>query len=82
MQQKAGQSASNDLTEPLEVTRSLKYNAIEEEVIVGGRRGAQCSDDEDEHRAFGKHMFESKKAHMVACLLASARLIQTVCNEA
>ncbi len=67
------------------VIASGKYNAIEEEVIVGGRRSTECSDDDinEEHRqpTFARHMFMSKNAHRVACLLASARLIQTVCAE-
>eukprot|EP00961_Rhodomonas_salina_P188266 2540790-Rhodomonas_salina.1 len=50
------------------------YNEIEVEVIVGGRR---CF-EEDESVEFGVHKFKNKKAHRVACLLASARLISTL----
>eukprot|EP00961_Rhodomonas_salina_P261963 3540531-Rhodomonas_salina.1 len=56
-------------------------NAIEAEVIEGGRRRKNCTDEETDTKedevAFARHMFENKKAHRVACLLASARLISS-----
>eukprot|EP00961_Rhodomonas_salina_P103025 1385369-Rhodomonas_salina.1 len=45
------------------------HNEIEAEVIAGGRRctsvasETSVSDDGDESPAFGRHMFENKKAH-------------------
>eukprot|EP00961_Rhodomonas_salina_P044595 599315-Rhodomonas_salina.1 len=43
------------------------HNEIEAEVIEGGRRctsvTSESSHDEDESQAFGRHMFENKKAH-------------------
>eukprot|EP00961_Rhodomonas_salina_P192739 2601300-Rhodomonas_salina.1 len=62
-------------------------NDIEAEVIQGGRRrssGEAFDDEKRQHSSssgcstggtFARHMFENKKAHRVACLLASARLI-------
>lgn len=61
-------------------------NEIEAEVLEGGRRRRRTSegscDDErtqtkDSELVFARHMFESKKAHRVACLLASARLLSS-----
>eukprot|EP00961_Rhodomonas_salina_P271908 3674057-Rhodomonas_salina.1 len=55
----------------------MSYNDTEAEVIEGGRRCArvETSEDDEEGQVFGRHMFQSKKAYRVACLLASARLI-------
>ncbi len=63
------------------------YNAIESEVIEGGRRSSRIeacessSDDESHEPMFGRHLFQNKKAHRVACLLASARLISSFIND-
>eukprot|EP00961_Rhodomonas_salina_P254160 3434886-Rhodomonas_salina.1 len=60
------------------------HNEIEAEVIAGAWRCAsvESMDDGDESPAFGRHMFENKKAHRVACLLASARLIASLSGQA
>eukprot|EP00961_Rhodomonas_salina_P266034 3595921-Rhodomonas_salina.1 len=60
------------------------YNDIEAEVIEGGRRCAsvETSGEDDGGQPFGRHLFESKKAHRVACLLASARLITGFSSQA
>eukprot|EP00961_Rhodomonas_salina_P121366 1633504-Rhodomonas_salina.1 len=59
------------------------YNDIEAEVIEGGRRCArvETSEGDEEGQVFARHMFQSKKAHRVACLLASARLIASLSGK-
>ena len=65
----------------------MSYNDIESEVIVGGRRSSRIeacessSDDESQEHMFGRHLFQNKKAHRVACLLASARLISSFASD-
>eukprot|EP00961_Rhodomonas_salina_P116461 1567542-Rhodomonas_salina.1 len=57
----------------------VEFNQIEDEVIRVQRnvtKSGQCADEEE----FRRDMFQSKKAHRVACLLAAARLIASFAN--
>eukprot|EP00961_Rhodomonas_salina_P261943 3540287-Rhodomonas_salina.1 len=64
-----------------------EFNEIEAEVILFQRsssswaKSGKSSDKETSEDEFGRAMFRSKKAHRVACLLASARLISSFANE-
>eukprot|EP00961_Rhodomonas_salina_P140146 1885979-Rhodomonas_salina.1 len=75
-----------------EVTDSTleRYNEIEAEVIVGGRRSCSDSADDEEGSGSGsfrgegifkRELFENKRAHRVACLLASARLLASLSSS-
>eukprot|EP00961_Rhodomonas_salina_P241469 3262269-Rhodomonas_salina.1 len=90
MQEKISSRCMEEVTPPPSAhteTAMVCHNAIKAEVIEGGRRctrvvSKSSSDDEDESQAFGRHMYVNKKAHRVACLLASARLLASFSNQA
>eukprot|EP00961_Rhodomonas_salina_P174046 2347046-Rhodomonas_salina.1 len=65
-----------------------RFNDIESEVIMLGkhcpsRSHSKASQEPDTNNDdFRRDMFENKKAHQIACLLASARLVASFASPA
>jgi hypothetical protein len=76
-------STPNSLLHKHEMVQ-MSCNAIESEVIMCGRRYLRidaCDNEESHSPKFGRHLFQDKNAHRVACLLASARLISSFSSD-
>eukprot|EP00961_Rhodomonas_salina_P140373 1888905-Rhodomonas_salina.3 len=56
------------------------FNDIESEVLRFRRTAAKSGKSADDEE-FRRNTFESKRAHRVACLLASSRLIASLSTE-
>eukprot|EP00961_Rhodomonas_salina_P251998 3406667-Rhodomonas_salina.1 len=89
VQQWLGQmeAAQHGSADEAEVSPLEGFNDIENEVILvrqtsWSKRG-KTSDGEmtDDSQKFERSMFQNKKAHRVACLLASARLLRTFSSD-
>lgn len=71
------EASTNEHTRSCCASCRVHFNAVEAEVIHSrvAQRSKGSADDETSGKKFGRDMFQSKKAHRVACLLASASLL-------
>eukprot|EP00961_Rhodomonas_salina_P295636 3935651-Rhodomonas_salina.1 len=72
-------------TNQSELSSSGLFTDVEAEVIEFQRtsiaKSGKSCDDESSDDEFGRHMFQTKKAHRVACLFASMRLMSDIAKE-